>query len=146
MIYYASRTLDNAQRNYSTTENELFVILFVLEKFRQYLLRTKVIVYSDHAALKYLITKKDAKLRLIRWILLLREFDLEIQDKSGCRNLLADHLSQITLNETPLPLKDEFPDEYLISLTQSIPRYANIVNFLATKGIPTHSHALKKIN
>nr|KAJ0208747.1 hypothetical protein LSAT_V11C400201640 [Lactuca sativa] len=93
MIYYASRTLDNSQRNYSTTEKELLAIVFALEKFRQYLLGTKVIVYLDHAALKYLMTKKDAKPRLIRWILLLQEFDLEIRDKSGCENLIVDHLS-----------------------------------------------------
>ncbi|XP_052623609.1 uncharacterized protein LOC128128892, partial [Lactuca sativa] len=129
VIYYASRTLDNAQSNYSTTEKELLAIVFALEKFRQYLLGTKVIVYSDHAALKYLMTKKDAKPRLIRWILLLQEFDLEIRDKSGCENLVADHLSRIISNETPLPLRDEFPDEHLFSLTQSIPWYADIVNF-----------------
>nr|KAJ0220768.1 hypothetical protein LSAT_V11C200051490 [Lactuca sativa] len=64
-IYYASRTLDNAQSNYSTTEKELLAIVFALDKFRQYLLGTKVIVYLDHAALKYLMKKKDAKPRLM---------------------------------------------------------------------------------
>nr|KAJ0213977.1 hypothetical protein LSAT_V11C400224130 [Lactuca sativa] len=127
VIFYASRTLDNAQSNYSTTEKALLAIVFAWEKFRQYLLGTKVIVYSDHVALKYLMTKKDAKPRLIRWILLLQEFDF-----------------RITSNETPLPLRDEFPDEHLFSLTQSIPWYADIVNFLVSKRIPTHSHVLKK--
>nr|KAJ0226242.1 hypothetical protein LSAT_V11C100037740 [Lactuca sativa] len=146
VIYYASRTLDNAQSNYSTTEKELLVIVFALEKFRQYLLVTKVIVYSDHVALKYLMTKKDAKPRLIRWIQLLQEFHLEIRDMSGCENLVVDHLSWITSNETPLSLRDKFLDEHLFSLTQSTPWYADIVNFLVTKGIPTHSHVLKKTN
>jgi hypothetical protein len=68
-IYYDSRTLNDAQRNYSTTEKELLAIVFALEKFRSYLLGTKIIVYSDHAALRYLMTKKEAKPRLIRWIL-----------------------------------------------------------------------------
>ncbi|XP_023743998.1 uncharacterized protein LOC111892167 [Lactuca sativa] len=121
VIYYASRTLDNAQSNYSTTEKELLVIVFALEKFRQYLLVTKVIVYSDHVALKYLMTKKDAKPRLIRWIQLLQEFHLEIRDMSGCENLVVDHLSWITSNETPLSLRDKFLDEHLFSLTQSTP-------------------------
>nr|KAJ0184642.1 hypothetical protein LSAT_V11C900495600 [Lactuca sativa] len=121
VIYYASRTLDNAQSNYSTTEKALLTIVFALEKFRQYLFGTKVIVYSDHATLKYLMTKKDAKPRRIRWILLFQEFDLEIRDKSGCEKLVADHLSRITSNETPLLLRDNFPDKRLFSLTQSIP-------------------------
>lgn len=71
IIYYASKTLNDAQLNYSTTEKELLAVVFALEKFRSYILGSKVIVYSDHAALKYLMSKKDAKSRLIRCILLL---------------------------------------------------------------------------
>ncbi|KAM2395356.1 hypothetical protein ACFX1X_032731 [Malus domestica] len=66
VIYYASRTLNDAQLNYSTTEKELLAVVFALDKFRSYLIGTKVIVYTDHAALKYLLTKKEAKPRLIR--------------------------------------------------------------------------------
>ncbi|GKC63823.1 DNA-directed DNA polymerase, partial [Tanacetum coccineum] len=88
VIYYASRALDSAQCNYSTTEKELLAIVFALEKFRSYLLGTKVIVYCDHAALKYLLAKKEAKPRLIRWILLLQVFNLEIRDKKGSENLV----------------------------------------------------------
>ena len=64
-------------------KKELFAIVFALEKFHSYLLGTKIIVYSDHAALKYLLTKTEAKPRLIRWILLLQEFELEIRDRRG---------------------------------------------------------------
>lgn len=71
VIYYASKTLDNAQVNYSTTKKDLFDVVFALKKFCSYLLGTKVIVFSDHIALKYPLKKKKAKLRLIRWILLL---------------------------------------------------------------------------
>ena len=71
-IAYASKTLTRAQLNYATTEKELLAIVFAINKFRSYLVGTKVIVYTDHAALKYLLTKKDAKPRLIRWILLLQ--------------------------------------------------------------------------
>ncbi|KAM2522525.1 hypothetical protein PS1_029455 [Malus domestica] len=71
VIYYASRALNDAQSNYSTTEKELLAVVFALDKFRSYLIRTKVIVYTDHAALKYLLTKKEAKPRLIHWMLLL---------------------------------------------------------------------------
>ena len=71
VIYYASRTLDEAQMNYATTEKELLAVVFALDKFRSYLVGAKIIVYTDHAAIKYLLIKKDAKPRLLRWILLL---------------------------------------------------------------------------
>ncbi|KAM1787839.1 hypothetical protein ACFX11_038202 [Malus domestica] len=93
VIYYASRTLNDAQLNYSTTEKELLAVVFALDKFRSYLIGTKVIVYTNHAALKYLLTKKEAKPRLIRWMLILQEFDIEIRDKKGSKNVVADHLS-----------------------------------------------------
>ncbi|KAK9048798.1 hypothetical protein SSX86_032234 [Deinandra increscens subsp. villosa] len=144
VIYYASRTLDHAQRNYSTTEKELLAIVFALEKFRQYLLGTKVIVFSDHAALKYLMSKKDAKPRLIRWVLLLQEFDLEIRDKSGKQNLVADHLSRIINNEEPMPLDDSFPDEHLFATQVTTPWYADIVNYLVTNEFPSELSRAQK--
>jgi hypothetical protein len=70
-IAYASKTLAGAQLNYTTTEKELLAVVFAIDRFRSYLVEVKVIVYTDHAALKYLLTKKDAKPRLIRWVLLL---------------------------------------------------------------------------
>ena len=69
MIYYSSRTLDSAQCNYTTTEKEMYAVVFALEKLRPYLLGVKVTVYSDHSALKHLLEKKDSKPRLIRWML-----------------------------------------------------------------------------
>ncbi|GJV10300.1 reverse transcriptase domain-containing protein, partial [Tanacetum coccineum] len=82
-IYYASKTLNNAQEHYTTTEKELLAVVFSFDKFRQYLILSKTVVYTDHSALKYLFSKEDAKPRLIRWVLLLQGFDIEIKDKKG---------------------------------------------------------------
>ena len=100
MIQYASRTLDDTKRNYTTTEKEFFAVIFALEKFCSYLLGNKVIIFIDHTALRYLMAKKESKLILIRWMLLLQEFDLEIRDKPGNKNVVADHLSRLEPNES----------------------------------------------
>ncbi|CAL2277472.1 unnamed protein product [Prunus armeniaca] len=145
-IYYASRTLNDAQLNYSTTEKELLAVIFALEKFKSYLITNKVIVYTNHAAIKYLLAKKDAKPRLIRRILLLQEFDLEIKDKKGSENVVADHLSRLVHvsneEEDSLPLHESFPDEELFSICalnslNPLPWFADIVNYLCTNELPT---------
>ncbi|XP_058203012.1 uncharacterized protein LOC131317482 [Rhododendron vialii] len=146
-IYYASKTLSDAQLNYTTTEKELLAVVFALDKFRSYLLGSKVVVYSDHATLRHLLSKKDAKPRLIRWILLLQEFDFEIQDKKGSENSVADHLSRILVDSSCdiVPLHDSFPDEQLFEVSQVRPPwYAFIVNYLATGEIPSHWSRLDK--
>ncbi|KAH9658012.1 hypothetical protein KPL70_023319 [Citrus sinensis] len=133
VIYYASRTLNNAQMNCTATEKELLAVIFALDKFRSYLIGSSTIVYSDHAAVRYLMSKQDAKPRLIRWILLLQEFNLTIKDKKGAENVVADHLSRLT-NESSIdttPINDSFPDEFLFSINK-MPWYVNIVNYLAT--------------
>ncbi|XP_052297471.1 uncharacterized protein LOC127902467 isoform X2 [Citrus sinensis] len=145
VIYYASKTLDSAQMNYSTTEKELLAVVFALNKFRSYLLGSKSVVFTDHAAVRYLMSKQDAKPRLIRWILLLQEFDLTIKDKKGAENVVADHLSRLTSEfcNDITPINDSFPDEFLFSVT-SMPWYANIVNFLVTGKMPLQWNAQEK--
>jgi len=136
-ITYASKTLTGAQLNYATTEKELLAVVFAIDKFRSYLVGAKIILYTDHAALKYLLTKKDAKPRLIRWILLLQEFDLEIKDKKGVENTVADHLScmQVTNLQEP-PINDFLRDDMLLKVTDSTTWYANIVNFMVSGYVP----------
>ncbi|GJS07675.1 reverse transcriptase domain-containing protein [Tanacetum coccineum] len=94
-IHYASKTILDVQAHYTTTEKELLAVVYAFEKFWPYLVLSKTIVYTDHSALKYLLAKQDVKPRLLRWILLLQEFDVIIHDKKGAENLTADHLSRL---------------------------------------------------
>ncbi|GJU05250.1 retrovirus-related pol polyprotein from transposon TNT 1-94 [Tanacetum coccineum] len=89
-IYYASKTLNDAQAHYTTTEKVLLAVVFSFDKFRPYIILSKTIVYIDHSALKYLFSKHDVKPRLIRWVMLLQGFDIENKDKKGVENLAAD--------------------------------------------------------
>ncbi|XP_057734224.1 uncharacterized protein LOC130949559 [Arachis stenosperma] len=137
IIAYASKTLDGAQSNYTTTENELLAIIFALDKFRAYLIRTKVVVYSDHVALKYLSAKKESKPRLIRWILLLQEIDLEIKDRSGSQNLVADHLICLEhIKSDSTPINDAFSLDSLQEISEVVPWYAPIANYLVSHTFP----------
>ena len=118
----------------------MLVVVFSLEKFRSYLLGTKVIIFTDHAALRYLMAKKDTKPRLLRWILLLSEFDLEIKDTKGSANLVADYLSRIAcLHDQQLVqshVRGTFPDESLFTINTVHPWYANMVNYLVSHRFP----------
>ncbi|XP_027348133.1 uncharacterized protein LOC113859603 [Abrus precatorius] len=131
------RHLISAPANYTTTEKELLAIIFALDKFRAYLLGTKVTVFSDHAALKFLLKKPDAKPRLIRWMLLLQEFDIEIKDKSGVENLTLE----------PLPIRENFPDKQLLELRGKDPWYADLVNYLVASELPAYfkKHQIEKL-
>ena len=83
--------MNEAQLNYAIAKKEFLAVAFDFDKFRPYLKGNKVIVFTDHSAIKYLMTKKDVKPRLIRRVLLLLEFDVEIEDKKGSENMIADH-------------------------------------------------------
>nr|GEZ84210.1 hypothetical protein [Tanacetum cinerariifolium] len=91
-IHYASKTMNDAESNYTMTEKEMLAVVYAFEKFRSYLIMNKSIVDMDHSAFKYLFAKKDAKARLLRWVLLLQEFDFKVLDTKGAENLAADHL------------------------------------------------------
>ncbi|KAK9042484.1 hypothetical protein V6N11_017554 [Hibiscus sabdariffa] len=164
-IYYASKTINDAQVNYTTTEKEMLAVIFAFDKFRSYLIGTKVIVHTDHSTIKYLLSKKDAKPRLIRWILLLQEFDIEIIDRKGTENQVADHLSRLEnkdIEDTTEEIQEVFPDEQLLSATshtaemednfitaiteliastedsteKSVPWYADFVNYIVSGILP----------
>nr|GEU76600.1 reverse transcriptase domain-containing protein [Tanacetum cinerariifolium] len=135
-IQYASKTMTEAQIHYTTTEKEMLAVVYAFEKFWPYLVFSKSIVYTDHSALKYLLSKQDAKSRLLQWVLLLQEFDITIRDKKGSENLIPDHLSRLeNPHKDVLENKDineNFPLETLGSLSSgSTPWFADIANFHA---------------
>ena len=139
VIHYASKVLNSAQLNYITSEKGLLAIVFAFDQFHSYFLGSKVIVFTDHSVLKYILSKP----RIIRWVLLLQEFDNEIKDKRGTKNLVADHLSRLPLEgleEDSIPIKEEFPDERLFVVGTS-PWYADIANYRAAKIIPKEYNA-----
>nr|GEU76021.1 hypothetical protein [Tanacetum cinerariifolium] len=135
-IHYASKTMTEAQIHYTTTKKEMLVVVYAFEKFRPYLILSKSIVYTDHSALKYLLSNQDAKPRLIRWVLLLQEFDIIIRDKKGTENLAADHLSRLENPHKDVfenkDINENFPFETLGKIScRSTPWFADFANFHA---------------
>ncbi|XP_075096304.1 uncharacterized protein LOC142174413 [Nicotiana tabacum] len=147
-VYYASKILNGAQMNYTVTEQELLAIVYAFEKFRAYLLGSKVIVYTDHTNLCYLMGKKDVKPRLIWWVLLLQEFDFEVKDRKGTQNQVADHLSRLEEARRPkgdLEINDAFCDEHILALSSTFaPWYADIANYLVSDLIPDRLESYQK--
>ncbi|GKB22719.1 reverse transcriptase domain-containing protein [Tanacetum coccineum] len=135
-IHYASKIMNEAESNYTTTEKEMLAVVYAFEKFRSYLIMNKSIVYTNHSTLKYLFAKKDAKARLLRWILLLQEFDFNVVDTKGAENLTADHLSRL---ENPHKdvlenknINEHFSLETLgVISSKSTPWFADYANFHA---------------
>nr|GFB05665.1 reverse transcriptase domain-containing protein [Tanacetum cinerariifolium] len=137
-IHYASKTMNQAEANYTTTEKEMLAVVYAFEKFRSYLIMNKSIVYTDHSTLKYLFAKKDTKARLLRWILLLQEFDFKVIDTCGAENYAADHLSRL---ENPYEnvfdhkeINETFPLESLNKVAHknpSTPWFADLANYHA---------------
>nr|GFA23356.1 reverse transcriptase domain-containing protein [Tanacetum cinerariifolium] len=141
-IHYASKTMTEAESNYTTTEKEMLAVVYTFEKFRSYLIMNKSIVYTDHSALKCLFAKKDAKARLLRWILLLQEFDFKVVDTKGAENYAADHLSHLENPYEnvfdPKEINEFFPLETISKLAhhdQSTPWFADFANYHTRKFI-----------
>jgi len=137
-IYYASKVLNDAQLNYATIEKEMLVIVYASEKFWSYLVGSRVIIFTDHAAIKYLLTKADSKPRLIKWVLLIQELDIVIKDKKGFDNVVVDHLSRLVNEEVTQEeqeIRDEFTDESFMHVNER-PWFVDIANYKAVGIIP----------
>nr|GEX74014.1 reverse transcriptase domain-containing protein [Tanacetum cinerariifolium] len=135
-IHYASKTMTEEKSNYTTTKKERLAVVYAFEKFRSNLIMNKSIVYTDHSALKYLFEKKDSKVRLLRWVLLLREFTFKVIDTKGAKNLAADHLSRLENPHQnvlgPKEINESFPLETLNLIStrgnSSTPWFADLAN------------------
>ncbi|GJU42625.1 reverse transcriptase domain-containing protein [Tanacetum coccineum] len=138
-IHYASKIMNEAESHYTTTEKEMLAVVYAFEKFRFYLILNKSVVYTDHSALKYLFAKKDSKARLLRWVLLLQEFDFNVIDTKGAENLTADHLSRLENPYEnvvdPKEVNEKFTLETLNMVTfrgdSSTPWFADYANYHA---------------
>nr|GEZ58402.1 reverse transcriptase domain-containing protein [Tanacetum cinerariifolium] len=142
--------MNQAEANYTTTEKEMLAVVYAFEKIRSYLIINKSIVYTDHSALKYLFAKKDAKARLLRWILLLQEFDFKVIDTRGAENYAAGHLSRLEnpyenifdpkeINET-FPL--ESPNK--VAHKTQVPHVCACARYQVNLKV-SHLHAVKRI-
>lgn len=116
-IYYISKNLSPIERNYTTTEKEFLAVVYAINKFRHYITGYKVFVHNDHATIRYLMNKAIVGGRVIRWLLLLHEFDITIVDKPGKDNVVADFLSRMVLQGHNEPVDDAFPNEHLFAIS-----------------------------
>ena len=113
--------------------------MYSCDKFRPYILGFKVTLNMDHAEIRYLMMKNEAKPRLIRWVLLLQEFDMEIKDKRGNENVVAYHLSHLESDkgiENRTKIEESFPNEQLLAMEAHLPWYVDFVNYLACNVLP----------
>ncbi|GJW51687.1 reverse transcriptase domain-containing protein [Tanacetum coccineum] len=151
-IHYASKTMNEAESHYTTTEKEMLAVVYAFEKFRSYLILNKSKVYTDHSALKYIFAKKDSKARLLRWVLLFQEFTFKVINTKGAKNLAADHLSRLENPYEnvldPKEVNEKFPLETLNMVTfhgdSSTPWFADYVNYHAGNFIVKGSRPSKR--
>ena len=133
-IHYVIKTLDQAQMHNKMTEKELLAVVYALEKLWPQILGSKIIIYTNHLVLKYLLSKKESKSRMIQWVLFLQEFDLETKDKKGSENSMADQLSCLHITSMG-DTSDTFSNEYLLPIRTKAPWFTDIVNFLVIGSI-----------
>nr|GEW27773.1 putative reverse transcriptase domain-containing protein [Tanacetum cinerariifolium] len=139
LVMGATIPMNDAETKYTTTEKEMLAVVYAFEKFWSYLIMNKSIVHTDHSALKYPFAKKDVKVRLLRWVLLLQEFDFKVLDTKGAENLTADHLSRLENPYEnvldPKGINETFPLETLKMVTfrgdSSASWFADFANYHA---------------
>eukprot|EP00253_Pinus_taeda_P010361 PITA_10361 len=144
-IYFVSQNLSKAELNYTVTEKEFLAVVHSLNKFRHYITGYQTFVHTDHAAIRYLMNKPDVNARIIRWLLLLQQFDLTIVDKPSKENVVADFLSRLDFptGEEGM-VDDQMPDEHLFAISVLSPWFANISNYLVLAQFPPRLSSKEK--
>eukprot|EP00253_Pinus_taeda_P030041 PITA_30041 len=144
-IYFVSKNLSKAELNYTVTEKELLAIVHSLNKFRHYITGYRTFVHTDHAAIRYLMNKPNVNACIIRWLLLLRQFDLTIVDKPGKENVVVDFLSRLEMPADEEGMADDqMLDEHLFSISVLSPWFADIANYLVSAQFPPHLSSKEK--
>lgn len=137
-IYYISKNFTGVEVNYRVTEKEFLAVVYAINKFQHYITGYKVFVHIDHSAICFLMNKPVVTGRVIRWLLLLQEFDVTILDKPSRENVVADFLSRLQQPDNePVLVDDAFSDEHLFSISTKSPWYADIANYLVTCKFPS---------
>jgi hypothetical protein len=145
-IYYASRQLIPAERNYTVTEREALGMIYSVQKFRHYLLGYPFVFHVDHDALKYMINKPQLSGRIARWVLLLQEFEFTVEVRPGKKHGNADHLSRLTEAEGMEPVNDALPDAQLFNVDVITDQYKDIIQYLTSQEFPAGFSTAKKRN
>jgi hypothetical protein len=135
-IYFVSKNLSPTEVNYTVIEKELLVVVHAINKFRHYIIGYQAFVHTNHSAIKFLMNKPVTNLRVTRWLLLLQEFNINIIDRPGKDNLVADFLSRMIHLRDNAPVEDNFPDEKLFVISTFTPWYANVAKYLVTGKMP----------
>lgn len=146
-IYFIRENLSKAELNYTVTEKELLAVVHSLNKFRHYITGYQTFVHTNHAAIRYLMNKLNVNARIIRWLLLLQQFDLTIIDKHGKENVVANFFSRVNFptGEEGM-LDDQMLDEHLFSILVLSPWFDDIENYLASTQFPPHLSSKEKRN
>jgi hypothetical protein len=143
-IYFSSRKLSTAERNYNTIEREGLAMVYVLQKFRQYLMGGNFKMFTDHSKLKYLVNKPVLGGRICRWPVLFQEYDFEIMVNPGRINKGLDHLSKVEHGEESTSLDDTLLDAHLLAIRKFNDHFVEIVQFFSMGMVPREYTVIQK--
>jgi len=145
-VAYASRVLNAAEKNYSTSERECLAVIFFVKKFRPYLHGKQFEIFTDHSSLTWLMKSTHESPRLNRWALALQEYQFEIHYKKGKNNQNADSLTRPPFINTVQQQENLTATQKVIfKLQHNDEIIGPIINFLEKKIIPKDAELAKTV-